>query len=63
MDFMPLRYALVDWEPWASMKVHKLAVKNHVVFYIVDEDARLVTIVRIFYGGRNIADIINALDE
>lgn len=20
LDFMPLRYALVDWEPWQSMK-------------------------------------------
>lgn len=23
LDFMPLRYALVDWEPWQSMKMHE----------------------------------------
>ena len=23
LDFMPSRYALVDWEPWKSMGMHK----------------------------------------
>ena len=38
LDFMPMRYAIVDWEPWKSMKMHKIPVDNFIVFYIVDID-------------------------
>jgi len=58
LDFMPARYAVVDWEPWQSMQMHKLPVNNYVIFYTVDYDACIVTIVRIFYGGRNIDEIV-----
>ena len=30
LDFMPARYALVDWEPWHSMKMHQLPVDNFI---------------------------------
>lgn len=23
LDFMPARYAIVDWEPWRSMEMHR----------------------------------------
>lgn len=32
LDFMPMRYAIVDWEPWQSMKMHKVPVDNFVVY-------------------------------
>ena len=35
LDFMPARYALVDWEPWHSMKMHQLPVDNFIVYYLV----------------------------
>jgi toxin ParE1/3/4 len=56
LDFMPARYALVDWEPWHSMKMHQLPVDN----FIVDDKERTVTVARIFYGGRDIEEIINS---
>ena len=37
LDFMPARYALVDWEPWHSMKMHQLPVDNFIVYYLVDD--------------------------
>ena len=36
LDFMPARYALVDWEPWHSMKMHQLPVDNFIVYYLVE---------------------------
>lgn len=33
LDFMPLRYAIVDWEPWRSMEMHKVSVDNFVIYY------------------------------
>ena len=54
MDFMPARYALVEWEPWHSMKMHQLPVDNYIVYYLVDDKERAVTVARIFYGGRDI---------
>ena len=60
LDFMPARYALVDWEPWHSMKMHQLPVDNFIVYYLVDDEKRAVTVARIFYGGRDIEGIINS---
>ncbi|MCI6704172.1 MAG: type II toxin-antitoxin system RelE/ParE family toxin [Erysipelotrichaceae bacterium] len=60
LDFMPARYTLVEWEPWHSMKMHQLPVANFIVYYLVDDKERTVTVVRIFYGGRDIEGIINS---
>ena len=60
LDFMPARYTLVDWEPWHSMKMHQLPVDNFIVYYLVDDEKRTVTVARIFYGGRDIEEIINS---
>ena len=62
-DFMPSRYSLVDWEPWKSMGMHKVPVDNFVVYYTVNDDSRTVTVIRIFYGGRDVANIVNTENE
>ena len=59
LDFMPSRYAVVDWEPWRSMGMHRVPVDNFVVYYAVNDDSRTVTVIRIFYGGRDVENIIN----
>ena len=59
----PERYALVDWEPWASLNMHKVPVDRYVVYYTVNRERRRVTIVRIFYGGRDVAQIIRETQE
>ncbi len=59
LDFMPARYALVDWEPWKTMQMHQLPVDNFNVYYLVDDEAGTVTVARIIYGGRDIEGIIN----
>ncbi len=57
LDFMPLRYPIVDWEPWRSKGMHKVSVDNFLVFYTVDTDNTTVTIIRIVYAGRDIENI------
>ena len=56
LDFMPERYALVDWEPWKSRNMHKISVDNFIVFYIVNEDTEKVTIVRILVTKYHLPD-------
>lgn len=64
LDHMPLRYPVVDWEPWRSLHMHKLPVDHFVVFYTVETAAKTVMIIRIVYGGRDIMRIMeeDALD-
>lgn len=59
LHYLPLRYEQVDWEPWHSMNVRKLPIDNFVAYYTVDEAAQEVTILRIFYGGQNVREIIS----
>lgn len=59
LDFMPSRYSIVDWEPWKSMKMYKVPVDNFVVYYTVNDSDSTVTVIRIFYGGRDVKNIIN----
>lgn len=51
---------LVDWEPWHSMKMHRVIVDNYIVFYHVNNCEATVDIVRIFYGGRDIEGTVKA---
>ena len=51
LDLVPARYTLVEWEPWHSMKMHQFPVDNFIVYYLVDDKVRTVTVARIFYGG------------
>lgn len=59
---MPERYSQVDWEPWASMKMHKLPVANYIIFYFIEDKSSTVVINRILYEGRDIEKIANDMD-
>ena len=58
LSLSPTRFAVVEWEPWASMEMRKVPVNNYLVFYLVENANSTVTVVRIFYGGRNVEEII-----
>jgi len=60
LNHFPLRYEQVAWEPWHSMGVRKLPIDNFVAYYSVDEAAMEVIILRIFYGGQNVEQIISS---
>jgi toxin ParE1/3/4 len=63
LDFMPMRYSIVDWEPWESMQMHKLPVDNYIVFYLVDSNLYTVTIIRIVYGRQDMKATLNLNDN
>lgn len=59
LSYFPLQCEQVDWEPWLSMNVRKLPVDNFVAYYTVNETIREVTVLRIFYGGQNVEEILS----
>ncbi len=60
LDFMPMRYSVVDWTPWKGRNMRHFPVDHFVVFYLVDPDAMTVSIIRIVYGGRDLRHIIDS---
>ena len=54
LDEMHLKHKLYQNEPWHSKGLRVLPVDNYLVFYVVVEEEKLVAIVRIMYGGRNV---------
>ena len=49
----PNRVPLTGEEPWHSQGVHKLPVKNYLVYFWVDEANKRVQVIGIIYGRRN----------
>nr|WP_297395663.1 type II toxin-antitoxin system RelE/ParE family toxin [uncultured Peptostreptococcus sp.] len=63
LDTFPARHSLVEWEPWASMKMYKVPVDKYTIFYRINEELSTVSIIRIFYSGRNIEDVIKHTND
>lgn len=59
---MPERNPLYKDEPWHNQGVRFFAVRNYLVFYIVDHEADVLNIIRIMYGGRNISDQLKEMN-
>ncbi|MCF0111294.1 MAG: type II toxin-antitoxin system RelE/ParE family toxin [Erysipelotrichaceae bacterium] len=54
LDTMPYKYRSYEREPWHSRGLRIMPVDNFVVLYIPDEERRMVTVVRVMYGGRDV---------
>lgn len=55
LNQLPERYRRYDEEPWRSRGLRLMPVDNYCVFYIPNHESRTVNIVRVIYGGRDIA--------
>lgn len=55
LETMPERHCRYEKEPWCTRGLRLMPVDNYVVFYIPNDERRVVNVVRIIYGGRNIA--------
>ena len=53
LNFMPSRYPLTDEEPWRTNGIHKMAVKNFLVYYLIDEESKSVSVTAVIYGRRD----------
>lgn len=49
---MPARHTPVTDEHLAAQGIRKLPVENYIVFYVVSEMDKTVTVIRILYGRR-----------
>ena len=50
---MPARIPLTEEEPWHSQGIHKMAVKNFLVYFWIDADNLRVWVTAVVYGRRN----------
>ena len=50
---MPSRYPLTDEELWRDRGIHKMPVKNFLVYYWIDEENKSVTVTAVIYSRRD----------
>ncbi|MDR1563594.1 MAG: type II toxin-antitoxin system RelE/ParE family toxin [Oscillospiraceae bacterium] len=60
LEEMPSRNALVRDEALAGQGLRLLPVRNYLIFYVVREEAKTVTIERFLYGRRDWMNILKA---
>lgn len=53
LSSFPRRAALTDEEPWHSLGVHKLSVKNYLIYFWIDEKARKVQVTAVIHSRMN----------
>lgn len=49
----PQRVALIDEEPWHTNEIHRLPVKNFLIYFWIDEDNMRVQITAVIYKKRD----------
>lgn len=58
LETMPLRNGLVNDGRLALQGIRKMLIDNYIVFYIVDEQQKIVLVTRILYSRRDRLDIL-----
>jgi addiction module RelE/StbE family toxin len=58
LEEMPVRNALASDERLAVQGIRKVIIENYIIFYIVSEDDKIVTILRILYCRRYWAELL-----
>ena len=58
LERMPLMYGFCDDQRLRDLEDHKAVVKNYIMVYTVDEDAKVVTVLRFFHGRQDYEKLI-----
>ena len=58
LEQMPNRYSLVTHDRLARKGIRPVPIKNYIIFYYVDEQAKTVTIARVMYGKRDWVNLL-----
>ena len=53
LSSFPSRIPLTQDEPWHSQGIHKMPVKNYLVYFWVDENTKTVHVTAVVYGRRD----------
>lgn len=62
LDTMPKRVSLVEEEPWRSYGIHKMPVKNFLIYFWINEELKEVHIIAFIYGRRDQLEQLKQLD-
>ena len=62
LNQFPYRAPLTEEEPWHSQGVHRISVKNFLVYFWVDEAQKNVQVTGIIYGRRDQRHQLSSLD-
>lgn len=60
LNEMPKRFPLYPHEPWCNKGIRYMVTDNYVVFYIVEDESRTVTVLRVIYSGRDIDKVFES---
>ncbi len=63
LSSMPLRYPLVDEEPWRTEGIRKMTVENFLVYYWVNENTASVWVTAVVYGRRDQAAVLRNMPK
>ena len=55
----PMRYCRYEEGPWFSKGIRYMPIGNYIVFYLPDETKTKITVYRIMYGKRDLANQLN----
>lgn len=53
LNSMPSRHPLVEEEPWHNRGIRKMPFKNFIVYYLIDENKKVVWVTAVIYGRRD----------
>lgn len=53
LNSMPARFPLTEEEPWHTYGIRKMTVKNFLVYYLIDEKKKEVSVTAVVYGRRD----------
>lgn len=62
LGHMPMRHKKADKDPWNSMGIRRVSVRNYTIFYWPIEDRKMVYILRILYAGRDFEKLLEEAD-
>lgn len=62
LDELPERYRRYEGEPWRSRGMHVLPVDNFVILYIPYLEEKVVRIMTVVYGGRDISGQLKKIE-
>ena len=49
----PNRIPLTEEEPWHTQGIHKMVVKNYLIYFWIDKDAKIVQVTGVISGRRD----------
>lgn len=58
LEYYPKKFAIIDEDAIKDLKIRKLNIKNHIAFYRIQEDKKVVNVERVLYDA---SDWINKL--